>query len=82
MNAHIARWSAAVSAASLALAPAIALAQKASMPAPEQGSTPLEPFLVTWLLPVAGILSVALATVVDRSTRARYRKGPGPQSIL
>jgi hypothetical protein len=83
MKTLAARCTAAVATFGLALTPAIALAQKASTPSPvDPNSFPLEPYLVTWLLPVAGILAVALGAFVDNSTRSRYRRGNGPQSIL
>lgn len=41
----------------------------ASLPA-APGSSPLEPYLITWLLPVAGIGSAAFALWVDKKMRA------------
>ncbi len=35
------------------------------------GASPLEPYLVTWLLPVSGILIAALCVVMDRNLRAQ-----------
>jgi hypothetical protein len=34
------------------------------------GASPLEPYLVTWLLPVSGILIAAICLVMDRRLRA------------
>ena len=41
----------------------------ASLPA-VHGSSPLEPYLVTWLLPVGGIFAVVVALYVDKKMRA------------
>ncbi len=41
----------------------------ASLPA-VHGSSPLEPYLVTWLLPVSGIFAVVVALYVDKKMRA------------
>ena len=41
----------------------------ASLPA-VHGSSPLEPYLVTWLLPVGGIFAAAFALYVDKKMRA------------
>ena len=38
---------------------------------PGYGGSPLEPWLIVWLLPVSGLLSVIVATAVDRAVRAR-----------
>jgi hypothetical protein len=47
-------------------------AAPASLPA-VHGSSPLEPYLVTWLLPVSGIFAVAVALFVDKKMRASMR---------
>jgi hypothetical protein len=44
-------------------------APKAS--APGEGGGALEPYLVTWLLPVTGIIMAASGLVVDRRMRAK-----------
>jgi hypothetical protein len=44
-------------------------APKAS--APGEGGGALEPYLVTWLLPVTGIIMAASGIVVDRRMRAK-----------
>jgi len=38
------------------------------------GASPLEPYLVTWLLPVSGLLIAAICVVMDRNLRARGRR--------
>lgn len=40
----------------------------ASLPGP--GESPLEPYLVTWLLPVAGIIVAIVFVAVDKRIRA------------
>lgn len=40
----------------------------ASLPGP--GESPLEPYLVTWLLPVAGIIVAVVFVAVDKRMRA------------
>jgi hypothetical protein len=44
-------------------------AAPASLPA-VHGSSPLEPYLVTWLLPVGGIFAVAVELYIDKKMRA------------
>lgn len=44
----------------------------ASLPA-VHGSSPLEPYLVTWLLPVGGIFSVVVALYADKKMRASMK---------
>ncbi len=44
-------------------------APKAS--APGEGGGALEPYLVTWLLPVTGIIMAASGYIVDRRMRAK-----------
>jgi hypothetical protein len=39
------------------------------------GASPLEPYLVTWLLPVSGILIAALCVGMDRRLRAHRPHG-------
>jgi hypothetical protein len=48
-------------------------AAAASVPA-APGRSPLEPYLVVWLLPVSGVLVVIWAIAVDRSVRASGAK--------
>lgn len=43
----------------------------ASLPGP--GESPLEPYLVTWLLPVAGILVAIVFVTVDKRMRTSRR---------
>jgi len=44
----------------------------ASLPGGPNGASPLEPYLVTWLLPVSGIIAVAFGVYVDRRLRVAY----------
>ena len=44
-------------------------AAPASLPA-VHGSSPLEPYLITWLLPVSGIVCAAFGLYVDKKMRA------------
>ncbi len=37
---------------------------------PGYGGSPLEPWLIVWLLPISGILAVGVATATDRAIRA------------
>ena len=46
----------------------------ASLPGGPNGASPLEPWLVTWLLPVSGIIAVFFATYVDRQIRLPRRR--------
>lgn len=46
----------------------------ASLPGGPNGASPLEPYLVTWLLPVSGIIAVFIAIYVDRRLRAVPRR--------
>lgn len=41
----------------------------ASLPGPDNGASPLEPYLVTWLLPIAGIIVAVGFVVVDKRLR-------------
>ncbi|GAC1411836.1 MAG: hypothetical protein NVSMB64_21850 [Candidatus Velthaea sp.] len=45
----------------------------ASLPGPGENKSPLEPWLVTWLLPVSGIFAVIVAVSVDKRMRAMPR---------
>jgi hypothetical protein len=45
-------------------------ASAASLPGPGNGASPLEPYLVTWLLPVSGLLSAIVAIGIDRRVRS------------
>jgi len=40
---------------------------------PGDNGSPLEPYLVTWLLPVSGILTALVLVSVDKNMRTRYR---------
>jgi hypothetical protein len=40
----------------------------------EPGTSPLEPYLITWLLPVAGLLTVFAGFYVDRRIRVVDRR--------
>lgn len=42
------------------------------------GASPLEPYLITWLLPVFGLLIFGISVGVDRTLRARV-SSPSPR---
>ncbi len=44
----------------------------ASLPGGPNGASPLEPYLVTWLLPVSGIIAVFMAVYADRQIRTTH----------
>ena len=39
---------------------------------PGTGASPLEPYLIVWLLPIAGIVCAVIATAIDRRLRATF----------
>ncbi|GAC1313519.1 MAG: hypothetical protein NVSMB21_24780 [Vulcanimicrobiaceae bacterium] len=42
----------------------------ASLPGP--GESPLEPYLVTWLLPISGLIVAGVFVLVDKRVRLRH----------
>jgi len=46
----------------------------ASLPGGPNGASPLEPYLVTWLLPISGLISVFIGIYADRRIRDPYRR--------
>jgi hypothetical protein len=69
---------AALAQAALPTAPAADRASQGGLTAaaaslPGENGSPLEPYLVTWLLPVSGILTALVLVSVDKNVRARYR---------
>lgn len=52
----------------------------ASLPGGPNGTSPLEPYLVTWLLPISGIIAVIFGIYVDRRVRVTY--GPKRAAVV